>query len=69
MEEEIKIVVLGKDIPVKFPNFSFKDIVVTLNIIIQSDLEMTRKPNFGQNFKINYEAQRIDSVHFIFCCG
>ena len=32
MEEEIKIVVLGKDIPVKFPNFSFKDIVVNLNL-------------------------------------
>ena len=51
MEEEIKIVVLGKDIPIKFRYFSFKDIVVILNIIIQSDLEMTRKPNFGQNLK------------------
>ena len=32
MEEEIKIVVLGKDIPVKFRNFSFKDIEVILNL-------------------------------------
>ena len=40
MEEEIKIVVLGKDIPIKFRYFSFKDIVVILNLIIQSDFEM-----------------------------
>ena len=54
MEEEIKIVVLGKDIPIKFRYFLYKDIVVILNtcMIIQSDLGMTRKPNFGQNFKI-----------------
>ena len=32
MEEEIKIVVLGKDIPIKFRYFSFKDIVVILNL-------------------------------------
>ena len=52
MEEEIKIVVLGKDIPVKCRYFSFKDIAVILNLIIHSDFEMTWKPNFGQNFKV-----------------